>query len=100
MSGTPSAGGGLEDAGVAVPSDLLSFSHLKNTSRLETSRIGALKTISTSPQGMTGTVAEQVTAWKEHSGERSTVATPEESAGVGLHTRLGIGLPMSNIFAT
>lgn len=88
------------NTGVTVPSDLLSFSHAKNTSRLDTSRIGALKTISASPQGMTATVAEQVTAWKEHNGRPSDIATPEEKAGVGLHTRLGIGLPMSNIFAT
>lgn len=49
---------------------------------------------------MTATVAEQVTAWKEQDNGHVPISTPEETAGVGSHARLGIGLPMSNIFAT
>ncbi|KAH8118303.1 alpha-ketoacid dehydrogenase kinase [Phellopilus nigrolimitatus] len=90
-------GGGLVLPQISSPSDLLSFSHARNTTRLDTSRIGALKTVSARPQGMRATVDEQVSAWKE---EESSAITPESKAGVGAHMRLGIGLPMSNIFAT
>ncbi|EJD01237.1 alpha-ketoacid dehydrogenase kinase [Fomitiporia mediterranea MF3/22] len=89
-------GGGLVQPEISSPSDLLSFSHVKNTTRLDTSRISALKSASSRPQGIRATVHEQVEAWK---GNKS-INTPEQEAGVGVHTRLGIGLPMSNIFAT
>ena len=56
-----------------------------------------MKSASSRPQGMKATVGEQVTAWEE---ERKNEETPESKAGVGKHTRMGIGLPMSNIFAT
>ena len=91
-------GGGLVQPEISAPSDLLSFSHLKNTTRLDNSRIAALKTVSSRPQGMRATVHEQVEAWKD--GNNGLTNTPEEEAGVGAHTRVGIGLPMSNIFAT
>ncbi|PAV20924.1 alpha-ketoacid dehydrogenase kinase [Pyrrhoderma noxium] len=90
-------GGGLVSPKFSSPSDLFSFSHVRNTTRLESSRIGALKSASSRPQGMKATVGEQVTAWEK---ERKNEETPESKAGVGRHTRMGIGLPMSNIFAT
>ena len=82
---------------ITSPSDLLSFSHARNMMRLDTSRITALKSVSCRPQGMRATVDEQVEAWKEGNNK---LKSPERKAGVGVHTRLGIGLPMSNIFAT
>ncbi|KAI5125005.1 hypothetical protein M0805_007429 [Coniferiporia weirii] len=92
-------GGGLLKPGISSPSDLFSFSHARNTTRLDVSRIGALKTVSSRPQGMRATVDEQVAAWRKESQSQS-VDIPEKKAGVGAHSRLGIGLPMSNIFAT
>lgn len=80
---------------ISNPADLFSFSHIRNTTRLDTSRIGALRTVSSRPQGMKATVDEQVAAWREN----DNTENPESKAGVGLHTRLGIGLPMSSIFA-
>lgn len=40
---------------------------------------------------------EQLARWEE---ENKVKDDPEKKAGVGAHARLGIGLPMSNIFAT
>ncbi|KAG6861589.1 hypothetical protein C0995_014496 [Termitomyces sp. Mi166 len=101
-------GGGLSTPQnqIKTPSDLFSFSHVRNATRLEDSRIGALRTFSTSPQGIRATVGEQVDRWRKDvlSGVEdeigSTSNDPEREAGVGPHPRIGIGLPMSNIFAT
>ncbi|KAG6836516.1 hypothetical protein H0H93_007193 [Arthromyces matolae] len=92
-------GGGLltPENPIKTPSDLFSFSHVRNASRLEDSRIGALRTFSSSSQGIKATVGEQVDRWKN---EPDTATNPEKEAGVGPHARIGIGLPMSNIFAT
>ncbi|KAJ7180133.1 branched-chain alpha-ketoacid dehydrogenase kinase [Mycena crocata] len=95
-------GGGLSHTSVKTPSDLFSFSHIRNSARLQNSRIGALRTVSSSPRGMQATVDEQVVRWQsrpeDHEGEDPNV-DPETEAGVGPHPRIGIGLPMSNIFA-
>ncbi|KAJ7276430.1 alpha-ketoacid dehydrogenase kinase [Mycena haematopus] len=97
-------GGGLFHTMVKTPSDLFSFSHLRNAARLQNSRIGALRTLSSSPLGMRATVDEQVGRWQQTlaSGNypNDDITDPEIEAGVGLHPRIGIGLPMSNIFAT
>jgi len=100
-------GGGLltPQNQIKMPSDLFSFSHVRNATRLEHSRLGALRTISLSPHGMHATVDEQVGRWQSSStssGERDASQTPEKEAGVASEPRLrlGIGLPMSNIFAT
>ncbi|KAL0574533.1 putative protein kinase [Marasmius crinis-equi] len=91
-------GGGLHaiqrQYGIKSPSDLFSFSHTRNSARMETDRIGALRTASTRPQGIWGTVNEQIQAWEEF-GSPDTAKDPE----IGNHPRIGIGLPMSNIFA-
>lgn len=73
---------------------------------MEDSRLGALRTVSSRPEGVRATVGEQVGRWRhnplglteqdvEHNSD-----DPEMEAGVGRHPRIGIGLPMSNIFAT
>ncbi|OBZ70446.1 [3-methyl-2-oxobutanoate dehydrogenase [lipoamide]] kinase, mitochondrial [Grifola frondosa] len=87
-------GGGLLTPEIKSPSDLFSFSHVRNATRLADARLGALRSVSV--RGMTATVDEQVTAW-----QRATNAeNPQHGAGIGSHPRIGIGLPMSNIFAT
>lgn len=53
-------------------------------------RLGALRTASS--RGVKATVAEQVGAGRMHD--------PETDAGIAPHQRIGLGLPMSNIFAT
>jgi hypothetical protein len=57
---------------------------------MENSRLGALRTVSSRPGGVMATVGEQVEQAED----------PEKGAGVAAHPRIGIGLPMSNIFAT
>ena len=52
-------------------------------------RLGALKSVSLRRQGFTATVREQMV--------RNSVNEAEAQAA---HPRLGIGLPMSNIYAT
>ncbi|KAJ7047343.1 branched-chain alpha-ketoacid dehydrogenase kinase [Mycena alexandri] len=95
-------GGGLYHTRVKTPSDLFSFSHIRNAARLQNSRIGALRTVSSSPHGMRATVDEQVGRWHQNlaSEPEGKGADPETDAGVAPHPRIGIGLPMSNIFAT
>lgn len=78
---------------VQHPSDLFSFSHKRNSARMELSRLGLLRSASSYSQGIWATVNEQVESWKR-------TPDPEREAGVGEHTGMGIGLPMSNIFAT
>lgn len=114
-------GGGLwtPENQIKSPSDLFSFSHVRNASRLENSRLGALRTVSARPQGMWATVGEQVGWWRSSNWQSSNSPSPfpsphlehldyasdsdsasseiEAHASVG---RIGIGLPMSNIFAT
>ncbi|KAF5388229.1 hypothetical protein D9615_000433 [Tricholomella constricta] len=98
---------GDNDVGIRISDqDLFSFSHIRNATRLEDSRLGILRSFSSSPQGIRATVGEQVGRWQntmlsqvEREIENST-NDPEKEAGVGPHPRIGIGLPMSNIFAT
>ncbi|KAF8621614.1 hypothetical protein AX15_007634 [Amanita polypyramis BW_CC] len=98
-------GGGLLDVenNIKAPADLFSFSHLRNAARMEDARLGALRTMSSSPEGVKATIDEQVGRWQKSGGqsEASSRSTdPEQKAGISPHPRLGIGLPMSNIFAT
>lgn len=87
------AGGGLLLPQIKSPSDLFSFSHVRNAKRLDDSVLGALRTVSSSSKGMRATVDEQLHA-AAHSAPEDA---PDRSAP---HPRIGIGLPMSNIFAT
>ncbi|KAI6119321.1 hypothetical protein EDD16DRAFT_1581524 [Pisolithus croceorrhizus] len=52
-------------------------------------------------RGVKATVAEQVGGWQatEEKGDRNA-KDPERGAGIAPHQRMGLGLPMSNIFAT
>ncbi|KAJ4478130.1 branched-chain alpha-ketoacid dehydrogenase kinase [Lentinula aciculospora] len=88
-------GGGLftPQNPIQNPSDLFSFSHIRNSARMEHSRLISLRTASSYHRGVWATVNEQVESWKRS-------PDPEKEAGVGRHARMGIGLPMSNIFAT
>ena len=58
-------------------------------------RLGALRTASS--RGVKATFAEQVGDETKHSQEGKD---PESGAGIAPHQRIGLGLPMSNIFAT
>jgi pyruvate dehydrogenase kinase 2/3/4 len=87
-------GGGLWTSSnpIRCSSDLFSFSHVRNAMRMEDSRIGGLRNASTSPLGIRATIDEQLGRWQDQD--------PEKKAGISPHQRIGIGLPMSNIFAT
>ncbi|KAH7887716.1 alpha-ketoacid dehydrogenase kinase [Phlebopus sp. FC_14] len=92
-------GGGLSSAHVQSPSDLFSFSHTRNSTRMDNNRLGALRTASS--RGVKATVAEQVGGWQVTEKERAQDGKdPEREAGIAPHQRMGLGLPMSNIFAT
>ena len=101
-------GGGLltPDNPIKTPSDLFSFSHIRNATRMEDERLGALRSVSSRPEGVRATVEEQVDWWQNTSSQqaerdtKSSLNDPELQAGIGPHPRIGIGLPMSNIFAT
>ncbi|KAF5370133.1 hypothetical protein D9758_001021 [Tetrapyrgos nigripes] len=81
---------------IKSPSDLFSFSHVRNPQRMEDSRLGTLRSASSRKEGVWATVHEQVESWQQTSRKDD----PGQKAGVGSHAQLGIGLPMSNIFAT
>ncbi|KAI0650731.1 alpha-ketoacid dehydrogenase kinase [Trametes meyenii] len=89
-------GGGLVSSEIQSPSDLFSFSHVRNATRLAAARLGALRTVSSSEHGMRATVSEQVGRWEPD--PAGGVDVPAD--GVNPHPRIGIGLPMSNIYAT
>ncbi|KZS97677.1 alpha-ketoacid dehydrogenase kinase N-terminal domain-containing protein [Sistotremastrum niveocremeum HHB9708] len=78
-------GGGILSPYITSTSDLFSFSHVRNAARMEVDRLGALRLVSASQHGLSATVGEQV-------GERDT---EKKIAPMGM----GIGLPMSRIFA-
>ncbi|TRM67523.1 branched-chain alpha-ketoacid dehydrogenase [Schizophyllum amplum] len=92
-------GGGLltPTTRVSSPADLFSFSHVRNGVRLESERIGALRSLSASEHGVRATTAEQRSDTGDDVEDK---ADPERRGGVGPHPRIGIGLPMSKIFAT
>jgi len=57
--------------------------------------------MSSKPEGVKATVDEQVDRWQNPAAPQDDgVTDPERKAGISPHPRLGIGLPMSNIFAT
>ncbi|KAH9056571.1 alpha-ketoacid dehydrogenase kinase N-terminal domain-containing protein [Lactarius vividus] len=96
-------GGGLLSPHIRSPSDLFSFSHVRNASRLEQDRLGPLRTVCASPTGMRATVEELVQRWKDEwpRGEDESYLqnNPERKSGAGHRPRLGIGLALCNIFA-
>jgi len=93
-------GGGIPN--VKTPSDLFSFSHFRNSERLDDSRLGALRDASQSTEGLMATVAEQLGKKRTRrpvplSGDDRP--DPAQLVGADVHARIGIGLPMSNIYA-
>jgi len=93
-------GGGLRNPRnqVSKPSDLFSFSHVRNATRLEDSRLGALRTVSSSEHGLRATVDEQIGNWqKERTQDLAPATVTVEQI---LQPSIGIGLPMSYIYAT
>ena len=66
---------------------------------MEDARLGALRTVSSSRRGVKATVDEQVDEWHQEAELDQSANTPEQRAGMSSYPRIGIGLPMSNIFA-
>lgn len=71
---------------------------------MDDSRLGALRTVSSNPRGVMATVGEQVgnegEQRQEEKGMQSHPESPKHNIGLAAHPRIGIGLPMSNIYAT
>lgn len=95
-------GGGLTTPHIKSPSDLFSFSHIRNASRMDNSRLGTLRTVSSDPRGVMATVDEQLSSRAVDQREPVPQCSegPEDGIELGIHPRMGIGLPMSNIYAT
>lgn len=84
------------------PSNLFSFSHLRNAARMNEDRLSALHRVTA--RGFPITVVDQMTRWragqqqqleqKNHS--QGANASSEKEEGVN---RMGLGLPLSNIYA-
>ncbi|CEL59532.1 hypothetical protein RSOLAG1IB_03465 [Rhizoctonia solani AG-1 IB] len=81
-------GGGLRSSSSQTAHDMFSFSHVRNATRLHDERLGALRHLSSSGRGLRATVDEQVERWNESNDKRPLVG------------RMGLGLPLSNIYAT
>lgn len=90
------AGGGLTSPYISDPSDLFSFSHTRNASRLQSERLQNLRSVTT--KGVNATVGEQLEQWKEFAARKGQ--DPTQSDRQDIHPRIGLGLPMSNVFAT
>lgn len=85
---------------VKTPSDLFSFSHVRNAGRLEDERLGALRDAISSSKGIKGTVGEQVTdTMAGENVEAITTEVRERLVTTDVPPHIGIGLPMSNIYA-
>jgi pyruvate dehydrogenase kinase 2/3/4 len=81
----------LNTGEIGSPSNLFSFSHRRNSSRMELSRLDTLRSAS---------VATSRTPEMWFREVSSVPDDLERDAGAGTHTSMGIGLPLSNIFAT
>ncbi|KAI0305582.1 alpha-ketoacid dehydrogenase kinase N-terminal domain-containing protein [Multifurca ochricompacta] len=84
-------GGGLLNPQIRSPSDLFSFSHVRNASRLEQDHLSPLRTASASPNGMHATVEELVSRWKDEWRQRED--------GTPLKNDPELKSAMCNIFA-
>ncbi|KZT62090.1 alpha-ketoacid dehydrogenase kinase [Calocera cornea HHB12733] len=91
-------GGGLTSADINSPSDLYSFSHLRNKARLASDRLAALKQAASRRHGVMATVKEQLAPAADGDGSGGETGV-EEDAELASRTHLGIGLPMSKIYA-
>ncbi|KAG9103141.1 hypothetical protein FRC06_000089 [Ceratobasidium sp. 370] len=83
-------GGGLRSSAQAPHDDMFSFSHVRNATRLHDERLGALRHLSSSGRGLRATVDEQLDRWNANPG----------SGAPPLVGRMGLGLPLSNVYAT
>ncbi|KAG8747533.1 hypothetical protein FRC10_000669 [Ceratobasidium sp. 414] len=83
-------GGGLRPSAQAPHDDMFSFSHARNATRLHDERLGALRHLSSSGRGLRATVDEQLDRWNANQG----------SGAPPLVGRMGLGLPLSNVYAT
>ncbi|KIY73704.1 alpha-ketoacid dehydrogenase kinase [Cylindrobasidium torrendii FP15055 ss-10] len=88
-------GGGLslKDLTISRPEDLFSFSHVRNAKRLHAPHLEKLRSVANTHQGLKATVHEQVAKWN---GRNASTKDAQD----GREPRLGIGLPMSNIYST
>lgn len=97
-----------------IPSDLYSFSHHRNSARLDVGRMDALRNSSLSKRGFWGKVNEVMTPQdsssedsedseleesKETEGSERPITEGDARGKTGLQ-RMGMGLPLSNIYAT
>ncbi|KIO32883.1 hypothetical protein M407DRAFT_66301 [Tulasnella calospora MUT 4182] len=87
-------GGGVTPE-INSTADLFSFSHIRNSTRLAEDRLSALRDASLLERGFTGTVAEQLA---QEARSQQEAAKKEEAEP--FVRRIGLGLPLSNIFAT
>ena len=98
------AGGGLSNPQIKLPSDLLSFSHVHNATRLDSTRLEGLRKISSSPDGIWATVDEQLGSWHKYDRVQPRSDHRRKHLDKKVYTqrlqKVGIGLPMSNIYAT
>jgi pyruvate dehydrogenase kinase 2/3/4 len=95
------AGGGFLSPQIKTPSDLLSFSHVCNAARLDDSRLHGLRLVSSSPSGMKATVDEQIGKKSDDISQSPALHSNKPGTSTAVPgPEIGIGLPMSNIFAT
>lgn len=86
-------GGGLLSSEIHQPTDLFSFSHTRNATRTDSSRLQSLRDVMANEGGLNATVEEQVSRWTRFSEDAS------KNLRQDIHPRIGLGLPMSNVFA-
>jgi hypothetical protein len=96
-------GGGLLLPENQHPTSLFSFSHLRNATRMHEDRLSALHRMTA--DGFPITVDDRMTRWKagqqqqleqQRNHSQGANASSEEAEGVN---RMGLGLPLSNIYA-
>ncbi|PVF94765.1 alpha-ketoacid dehydrogenase kinase [Serendipita vermifera] len=90
-------GGGLMLLESQIPSDLFSFSHHRNTTRMSDDRIDALQHLSRRKEGLMGKVSERLLPKSEDS---SLALQKDSQKPTTQRQRMGLGLPLSNIYAT
>lgn len=67
---------------------------------MDVSRLGALRTVGASETGFRGTIDEQLGRWQQARELYSNnLVTTDAAVQQILHPRIGIGLPMSHIYA-
>lgn len=82
---------------IQTPTDLFSFSHTRNATRMESSRLQSLRDVVEKEGGIHATIEEQVQRWQRHAEVKREESS--KNARQDIHPRIGLGLPMSNVFA-